>query len=59
MDKEYKQIEGEFVIKKLREGLDTTNKFFVGSRELNDDDVVHLDISTLKSIINDAKIGVI
>ncbi len=52
MNKEYKRVGGIFSITK-------NNKFFIDNRELRDDDVVHLNVRTLKSIIVDAKNGII
>ena len=46
-EKRYK-IAGEFIITK-------GGKFFIDDTRLSEDDIVHLPISVLKEIINDAK----
>jgi len=48
----YKQIEGNL---KILQG----GKIYVGRYRMQDDEIVHLPIKTLKQIIQDAKDGVI
>jgi hypothetical protein len=48
----YKQIEGNL---KILQG----GKIFVGKYKMEDDEIVHIPIATLKQIIKDAKEGII
>ena len=50
--KDTERIEGNFIITK-------DSKFYIGKRELEKSDEVHLSIKKLKEIIKDAKEGII
>ena len=51
MKKKTYKISGDFIIRKQLQ----LNTFWIDDTRLSEDDIVHLPISVLKEIINDAK----